>query len=78
MDKALGSTGGAIVERFIKPRASTMLVHPLYSLDGPGTLIAILGTHEDFSKFLLEYGWVENIFHMVAADQPGCTKYGET
>ena len=36
VNKARGNTSGAIVERFIKPRASTMSEHLLYSLDVPG------------------------------------------
>ena len=36
VDKARGNTSGAIVERFIKPRASKMFGHPVYSMDDPG------------------------------------------
>ena len=36
VDKDSGNTSGAIVERFIKPRASTMFGHLVYLLDGPG------------------------------------------
>ena len=46
--KARGNTSGAIVDRFIKPRASTIFLHPVYSIDGPGPSIAISGPHEEF------------------------------
>ena len=36
VDKSHVNTIGSIVERFIKPRASTMFGYPVYSLDGPG------------------------------------------
>ena len=45
-DKACGNTSGAIVEIFIKPRASTMVGHPVYFLGGPGPSIAVSGPHE--------------------------------
>ena len=48
MDKALGNTSEAIVKRFIKPRASTMFGHPVYSLYGPGPSIAVSGPHEEY------------------------------
>ena len=41
VDKASGNTGGDIVDRFIKTIASTMFGHPVYFLDGTGTLLAI-------------------------------------
>ena len=55
-DKDRGNRGGAIVERFIKPRLLIMFFHPLYLIDGPGPLISISGPHEDFSKVLSVYG----------------------
>ena len=60
--KDIGNTSGAIVERFIKPRASTMFGNPVYSLDGPGPPIAVSGPHEEFfnSDFALWIGG--NIF----------------
>ena len=48
MDKNHGNTSGEIVDRFIKPRASTIFVHPLYSLDGTGTSMAVSVPHEKF------------------------------
>ena len=45
---APGNTSEAIVEIFIKPRASTMFEHPVYSLDGPGLSMEVLGPHERF------------------------------
>ena len=54
--KARGNTSGAILERLIKPRESEMFVHPVYSLDGPVTLILVSGPHEEFSIVILIYG----------------------
>ena len=48
MDKSHGNASGAIFENFFKPRASTIFVHPEYSLDGTGPLIAVSGPHEEF------------------------------
>ena len=48
VDKTRGNTSGLIVERFIKPRLSTIFGHPVYSLDVPGPSIAVSGPHEDF------------------------------
>ena len=48
VDKSRGNTSVSIVERFIKPRESTIFGHPVYSLDGPGSSMAVLGTHEGF------------------------------
>ena len=45
MYKDRGNASGSIVERFIKPRASTIFGHPGYSMDGPGTSIAVSGPH---------------------------------
>ena len=47
VDKACGNASGSIVERFIKPRASTIFGHPEYSLDGPGPLITVSVPHEE-------------------------------
>ena len=41
VDKARGNTSGDIVERFIKPRASSIFEHQLYLMDGPGPSIAV-------------------------------------
>ena len=41
VDKACGNVSGSIVDRFIKPRASTILVHRAYSMDGPGQPIEV-------------------------------------
>ena len=41
VDKSCGNTSGAIVNMFIKPRASTMFGHPVYSLDGTGPSIVV-------------------------------------
>ena len=78
VDKALGNTSGAIVERFIKPRASTMFGHPVYFLDGPGPSTSVPGPHEEYfnSDFAL---WISGkYFHMGAVDKLGCTNYGGT
>ena len=48
VDKARGNTSGAIVERFIKTRVSTIFGHPVYSLDGPGPSMVVSGPHEEF------------------------------
>ena len=56
MDKARGNTSVSLVERFIKPRASTIFGPLAYSLDGPGPSILVSGSHEDFSTVLLVYG----------------------
>ena len=56
MDNYLGNVGGSIVETLIKPRSSTIFVHPVYSLDGPGPLIAASGPHEEFLAVLYVYG----------------------
>ena len=61
VDKASGNTDGTIMDRFIKPRSSTMFGHSVYSLDGPGTTIAISGPHDDFSTVLSGYGWLGKI-----------------
>ena len=50
VDKDRGNASGAIVERFIKPIASTIFGHPAYLLDGRGFLIAVSGPHEEFSN----------------------------
>ena len=41
VDKSRGNSIGSIVERFIKPRASTLFFHPEYSLDGTGPSISV-------------------------------------
>ena len=76
VDKYCVNIGGAIVERFIKPRESTMFSHLVYSLDGSGPSVAISGPHEDFfnSNFGICIGGKR--FRIVSADQSVCTKYG--
>ena len=78
VDKAHGNTGGAIVDRFIKPRASIIFVHLVYPLDGIGPSIAISGPHEEFlnNAFVIWIGGI--IFQIDDADQSGCMKYGVT
>ena len=63
VDKDCGNTSGAIVESFIKPRASTIFFHPLYLLDEPGSSMTVSGTHEEF--FSSAFGiWIggNNVF----------------
>ena len=48
VDKACGKAGGSVVESFIKPIASTIFGHPVYSLDGPGPSVEVSGPHEEF------------------------------
>ena len=45
---ARGNASGSIVEKFIKIRESTIVGHPVYSLDRPGTLIVVSGPHDEF------------------------------
>ena len=78
VDKARGNASGSIVERFIKPRASTIFGHPVYSLDGPGPSMEVLGTHEEFFNSAFSIWIGSDIFQMVAADQSVFTKYGGT
>ena len=59
VDNAHGDTGGEIVERYIKPIASTIFDHLVYFLDGPGPLIKFQGLMRSFSTVLSEYGKVE-------------------
>ena len=54
-DKACENAGGAIVERFIKPKASTIFGHPAYYMDRTGTSIALSGPYKYFSKMILVY-----------------------
>ena len=56
VDKSLSNESGSVVERFTKPRASTMFGHPVYLMDVTGPSIAVSGSHEDFSIVLLLYG----------------------
>ena len=46
VDNTRGNASGSIVERFIKPIESTIFVHPVYSIDGPGPSISVSGPHE--------------------------------
>ena len=48
MDKACGNKSVAIVEIFIKPRASTIFGHLVYFMDGPGTSVEVSGPHKEF------------------------------
>ena len=48
VDKACGNISGSMVEMFIKHRASTISGHPVYSPDGPGPSMVVLGPHEEF------------------------------
>ena len=36
------------MERFVKPKESTIFRYPVYLMDGPGPSIAVLGPHEEF------------------------------
>ena len=58
VDKDRGNKSGSIVERFIKPRASTIFGHPLYLLYKPGPSISVSGPHEKVfnSAFVLWIG----------------------
>ena len=48
LNKDSGCSSGSIVESFIKPRASTISDHPVYSLDWPGPSMEVSGPHEEF------------------------------
>ena len=48
VDYSFSNTSGAIVERFIKPSASTIFGHPVYYLDVPGPSMEVSVPHEDF------------------------------
>ena len=48
MDRSQGNVSGAIVEMFIKPRASTRFFHPAYSMGGPGPSIVVSDPHKEF------------------------------
>ena len=56
--KARINKSGAIVERFTKPRSSTMFGHLVYLMDGPGPSISVSVPHEIFlnSTFALWIG----------------------
>ena len=57
VDKARGNSSRAIVNRFIKPRASTIFGSLEYSMYEPGSSIAVSGPHEEF--FNSAYGiWI--------------------
>ena len=62
MYKARGNTSGAIVQRFIKPRASTMFGNPVYLLYAPGPSSAVSGPHADFSNCAFAIGMGGNNF----------------
>ena len=46
VDKTRGNARGTIVERFIKPKESTVLGHQIYFLDEPRLSIAVSVSHE--------------------------------
>ena len=48
--KARWNASGDIVDRFIKPIASTIFGHPEFSLDGPGPSIAVSEPPDEFSN----------------------------
>ena len=48
VNKACGNYGRSILERFIKPRSSIIVLYPKYSLDRPVLSIAAAVPHEDF------------------------------
>ena len=48
VDKSYGNTRVSILERFIKPRELTIFGHPVYSLDGPGSSMAVSRPYEEF------------------------------
>ena len=54
VNKAHGNLNRAILERFIKPRSSSIFGHPVYSMDGPGPQIAVSVPYEDFQKLFLD------------------------
>ena len=56
VDRARGNASGAILEKFIKPRVTIILFHLAYSLYKTRLLIAVSGTHEEFSTVILGYG----------------------
>ena len=61
VDKAHGNASGSIAEKFMKPRASKIFGHPVYSLDRPGQSMAVSGPHEEF--FNSAFGiWIGGFF----------------
>ena len=76
VDNARGNASGSIVGKFIKSRASKIFGHPVYSLDGPGPLIAVSGPHKELfnGAFALWIGG--NNFHMDDVDQLRFINYG--
>ena len=73
VDKDIGNTGGAILERFTKSITSTIFDHPVYLLDYLRPSIAISVLHEESLNSAI-WIWISNNFHMDATDQSGCTK----
>ena len=75
--KARSNASGAIMERFIKLRASTMFGHPEYLLDGPGPSIEISVPHEEC--FNSAFGiWIGGQHFSDICSRPiRCMKYGE-
>ena len=55
VDKDCGNANGLIVDRFIKPIASTIFAHLTYFMDGPGPLIAVSVPHKVFPTVILVY-----------------------
>ena len=76
VDNSRGNTSGATVDRFIKPRVSTMFGHPVYLLDGPGPSIAVSCPHEEFFNSAFDLWIGGKHFQMDTVDQLGCMKYG--
>ena len=77
VDKTRGKKIGAIVDRFIKPKASTIFIHPVYPLYEPGKSMGVSGPHEEFSnidfRIWIGGGGGDRVF---AAYQSVYTKYG--
>ena len=48
VDTSNGNIGRAIGDRYVKPEALAIFVHPGYLIGGPGMSIAIPGPHEEF------------------------------
>ena len=62
VDTYNGNTGRAIGERFFKPKALAIFVHPGYLIDGPGMSISIPGPHEEFFNSTFGICIVEKMF----------------
>ena len=62
VDKSSVNTNGSIVERFIKPRSSTIFGQLEYSLDVPGQPIEVSDPHEEFFNSAFGIWMVGNVF----------------